>query len=73
MLWLALVSMYMRHEHRNFFGNPVQVWSLTQHSTLRYIPIESIKSRVVAAKMQIELPSGLQETVFVATPIEHRN
>ena len=71
-VWLAVVSVYMLHEQRDYFGYPVQVWSMTQHSSYTYIKVESIKYRVVATKMSIDFPNSVQETVYVTIPLEHK-
>ena len=69
-VWLAVVSVYMRHEKHDYFGYPVQVWSLTQHSSYSYLKLESIKSRVIATKMSIDFHHS--ELVYVIIPVEHK-
>ena len=71
-IWIAVVSLYIRHEFHDFFGYPVQVWSLTKRSSLQYILISNIKSRVVGTKMEVKFPNLLNEIVYVITPIQSK-
>lgn len=71
-IWIAVVSLYIRHEFHDFFGYPVQVWSLTKHSSLRYILISNIKSCVVGTKMEVKFPNLLNEFAYVITPIQSK-
>ena len=72
-LWFAEVWVFMQHEHKQFFGEPAQVWSLTQKSSTFYIPLKSIKSRVVSTKVSVKFSSYYEEFVYVIIPIEHKS
>ena len=68
-VWIAVVSLYTRHEFHDFFGYPVQVWSLTKHISLQYIFISNIKSHVVGTKIEVKF---LNEIIYVITPIQNK-
>lgn len=45
--WIAAVSLYFQHEHKVWFGYPVEVWARSTLPDLFYIPPNSIVSQVV--------------------------
>lgn len=68
--WIAAVTMYMEHPCRYHYGYPVQVWTITP-SSVSFIPISAIKSRVVFAQSRVNFGNIIgEETVHVIVPLE---
>ena len=62
-LWVAAVKVFMDHQCKVWYGNPVQVWCTVPTTPgLRYIPVSAIISRVVFKKRRWTLEASLVKT-----------
>lgn len=70
-LWVAAVKVFMDHQCKVWYGNPVQVWCTVPTTPgLRYIPVSAIISRVVYIKAKVDFGSIIgEDTVYVITPL----
>lgn len=71
-LWIAAVSTFEQHPYKDWFGMPVQVWTITPHtpSSLTFVPVSAIKSRVAYSRSTVNFGAGIgEETVYVVVPL----
>lgn len=69
-LWVAAVNWFMEHPCKVWFGNPAQVWCTAKYPGEFFIPVTSIKSRVVYTQSLVNFGriSG-SDTVYVVVPL----
>ena len=68
-VWIACVKWFMEHPCKVWYGNPVQVWTITASGPF-FIPVENIKSRVVYSKCTRDFGRILfNDTVYVIVPL----
>ena len=71
-LRVAAISEFMEHQCKVWFGDPVQVWCTAPKSTsVEFIPISFIKSRVVITKTKFNFGQFIGEDSVYIVPIEH--
>ena len=70
-LWVAAVKVFMDHQCKVWYGNPVQVWCTVPTSpSLRYVPVSAIILCVVFIKAKVDFGGILgEDTVYVITPL----
>lgn len=72
-VWIAAVQTYMEHPRKSWFGNPVQVWTITPNTptSISFIPISAIKSRIAYSKSKVDFGGIIgEEVVYVVIPLE---
>ena len=69
-VWFAYVNWFLEHPCKVWFGHPVQVWT-TVRCRSSFIPVSSIKSRVVYVKCTRSFGQTLiNDTVYVIVPLK---
>lgn len=70
-LWVAAVKVFLDHQCKVWYGNPVQVWCTVPTTPgLKYVPVSAITSRVVFTKATVNFGTIIgEDTVYIITPL----
>lgn len=67
--WLACVNFFLEHDYKAWFGYPTEIWSKAEESSMSFIPLSHIKSRICYVDTAVNFGHSIgTDSVYVISP-----